>query len=300
MRVLVTGAKGQVGREVIDLGVQYDFEIMALDRATLDITDQSSVEKEVSRSGVSLVVNCAAYTEVDLAESEPELAFAVNRDGPANLASVCAKSGIPLVHISTDYVFDGGKMGPYLETDPVEPLGIYGESKAAGETEVRTRLQEHVILRTAWLYGVHGRNFVKTMLQLGREREVVRVVADQYGCPTYAADIAEAILKITAQILKGQHVAWGTYHFCGKGVTTWHGFAEAIFTVAKQYTHLTVKKVEPITTAQYPTAARRPARSVLDCSLLERVFDIRSELWRQSLSRMINALFSIKESKPEN
>ena len=298
MRILLTGANGQVGWELSNRGGQRGFEVLALDRSDLDITDPVSVSKEVNRSAVSLVVNAAGYTAVDEAESEPELAFAANRDGPAYLASACGKAGIPLVHISTDYVFDGQKQGAYLETDPVSPLSVYGKSKAAGEVEVREHLKEHLILRTGWLYGVHGHNFVKTMLRLGREREVVQVVADQYGCPTYAADLAETILKITAQILKGQHVAWGTYHYCGKGVTTWHGFAEAIFAVAKQYTNLTVKKVEPITTAQYPTSARRPANSVLDCSLLERAFDISSKLWRESLSRMINALFSIEESEP--
>ena len=297
MRVLVTGAKGQVGRELVGRRVQYDFEIIGLDRSALDITDQDSVKREVNRSGVSLVVNGAAYTSVDRAESEPEIAFSVNGDGPTHLASVCAEAGIPLVHISTDYVFDGRKTGPYLETDPVSPLGIYGESKAAGEAGVRTHLQEHIILRTAWVYGMHGGNFVKTMLRLGREREVIQVVADQYGCPTYAADIAETILQIAAQILKGQQVTWGTYHYCGKGVTTWHGFAEAIFAVAKQYTNLTVKKVEPITTADYPTPAKRPANSVLDYSLLTERFNITPGSWTERLASMLNFFFSGKNKR---
>jgi dTDP-4-dehydrorhamnose reductase len=246
---------------------------------------------------VSLVVNAAGYTAVDQAESEPELAFAANRDGPAYLASACGKAGIPLVHISTDYVFDGQKQGAYLETDPVSPLSVYGKSKAAGEVEVREHLKEHLILRTGWLYGVHGHNFVKTMLRLGREREVVQVVADQYGCPTYAADLAETILRIAAQVLEGRHVHWGTYHYCGKGVTSWHGFAEAIFNLARKYVPLKVKQTEAITTAEYPTLAKRPANSALGCSLFERRFGLAPIPWNESLTRMLHKVLS-KEINP--
>jgi len=294
MRILLTGANGQVGWELSDRGGQRGLEILALDRADLDITDPVSVSEEVNRSGVSLVVNAAGYTAVDEAESEPELAFAVNRDGPTYLASACGKVGIPLVHISTDYVFDGQKKGAYLETDPVSPLSIYGKSKAAGEVAVRKHLREHFILRTGWVYGVHGHNFVKTMLRLGREREEVQVVTDQYGCPTYAADLAETILRIAAQLQEGRQIIWGTYHYCGKGVTSWHGFAEEIFRLANQYTSLKVKRIEPISTAEYPTPAKRPANSVLDCSLVEKEFGIRSRPWSESLARMIKEMFSIK------
>jgi len=294
MRILLTGANGQVGWELSDRGGQRGLEILALDRADLDITDPVSVSEEVNRSGVSLVVNAAGYTAVDEAESEPELAFAVNRDGPTYLASACGKVGIPLVHISTDYVFDGQKKGAYLETDPVSPLSVYGKSKAAGEVAVRKHLREHFILRTGWVYGVHGHNFVKTMLRLGREREEVQVVTDQYGCPTYAADLAETILRIAAQLQEGRQIIWGTYHYCGKGVTSWHGFAEEIFRLANQYTSLKVKRIEPISTAEYPTPAKRPANSVLDCSLVEKEFGIRSRPWSESLARMIKEMFSIK------
>ena len=294
MRILLTGANGQVGWELSNRGGQRGFEVLALDRADLDITDPVSVSEEVNRSGVSLVVNAAGYTAVDEAESEPELAFAANRDGPAYLASACGKAGIPLVHISTDYVFDGQKKGAYLETDPVSPLSIYGKSKAAGEVAVREHLREHFILRTGWVYGVHGHNFVKTMLRLGREREEVQVVTDQYGCPTYAADLAETILRIAAQLQEGRQIIWGTYHYCGKGVTSWHGFAEEIFRLANQYTSLKVKRIEPISTAEYPTPAKRPANSVLDCSLVEKEFGIRSRPWSESLARMIKEMFSIK------
>ena len=167
MKILVTGANGQLGWELSRGGTRKGFDILALDRATLDITDQSAVNREVSGSGASVVVNAAAYTAVDQAESEPELAYAVNRDGPAYLASACAEAGVPLFHISTDYVFDGRKKSPYVETDAVSPLGVYGKSKAEGEVEVRSLLRQHIIVRTSWVYGVHGNNFVKTMLRLG-------------------------------------------------------------------------------------------------------------------------------------
>jgi dTDP-4-dehydrorhamnose reductase len=292
MKVLVIGSNGQLGWELCRGGEKRGFDIVALDLPEFDITDPTEVKKEVSKAGVSLVINAAAYTAVDQAESEPELAYAVNRDGPAYLASSCVEVEIPLIHVSTDYVFDGSKKGPYLETDPVSPLGVYGRSKVAGETEVRGHLQEHIILRTAWLYGVHGQNFVKTMLRLGREKEVLRVVADQYGCPTFASDLSEAILAIAVQIFEGRDIIWGTYHYCGKGVTTWHGFAEKIFDLAREHYSLMVKKVVPITTAEYPTPAKRPENAVLDCSLIKERFGINYRPWRESLARMIDRMLS--------
>ena len=290
MRILLTGANGQVGWELAHRGGQQGLEVLALDRSDLDITDPVLVNKQVNRSAVSLVVNAAGYTAVDQAESEPELAFAVNRDGPACLASACEKAGIPLVHISTDYVFDGQKQGSYLETDPVSPLGVYGKSKAAGEVAVREHLPEHLILRTSWVYGIRGDNFVKTMLRLGREREVIQVVADQYGCPTYAADLAETILKIAAHVQAGRQGHWGTYHYCGKGVTTWQGFAEAIFNLARKYVPLKVRQIEAVTTAEYPAAAPRPANSVLDCSLLTSHFGVAPKPWNESLASMLHQI----------
>jgi dTDP-4-dehydrorhamnose reductase len=269
---------------------------MAWDRATFDITDQSAVNRKVKESAPSVVVNAAAYTAVDQAESEPELAFATNRDGPAYLASACAEAFIPLIHISTDFVFDGEKKGPYLESDKVSPLNVYGKSKAAGETAVREYQQEHIILRTSWVYGLQGNNFVKTMLRLGRERDVIQVVGDQYGCPTYAADLADTIVKIAAQIQENRKIAWGTYHYCGKGVASWHGLAQEIFSLAKQYTSFRVKTIEAIGTADYPTPAKRPLNSALDCSLTKKTFDIHPKPWRESLAQMIKRMFSVEKS----
>ena len=291
MKVLVIGANGQLGWELCRRGEKQSFDIVSLDLPEFDITEPSAVKKAVSQTGISLVINAAAYTAVDKAESEQELAFAVNRDGPAYLASYCTEVGIPLIHISTDYVFDGNKNGTYFETEPISPLGVYGQSKAAGETEVKGHLKEHIILRTAWLYGINGHNFVKTMLRLGREKEVLRVVADQYGCPTYAADLAEAILEIATQIGEQRDIIWGTYHYCGKGVTSWHGFAQAIFDLAKKYNSFMVKKVVHITTAEYPTPAKRPANSVLDCSLTTKHFGISPRPWQESLADMLNRYY---------
>jgi dTDP-4-dehydrorhamnose reductase len=296
MKVLVTGANGQVGWELSKEEGRKSFDILALDRATLDITDQRKVNRHVIGSGVSLVVNAAAYTAVDQAESEPERAFAVNCDGAIYLASACAEAGIPLIHISTDFVFDGKKQGPYLEWDQVSPLSVYGKSKAAGEVAVRERLREHIIVRTSWVYGVQGRNFVKTMLQMGRERDVIQVVEDQYGCPTCAADLGDMIMRIAAHMREKKEIIWGTYHYCGRGVTSWHGLAQEIFLLANKYTSLKVKKVEAIRTADYPTPAKRPLNSALDCSLVEKTFNIHPKPWRQSLAHMIKMLFSVENS----
>lgn len=298
MKILVTGANGQVGWELSRRGGKDGLDIVALNRTALDITDLPSIRREIDRHEVNLIINAAAYTGVDKAESEPDLAFAVNRDGAACLASACTAAGIPLIHISTDYVFDGEKKGSYKETDPVSPLSIYGKSKAAGEMEVREGVDQHVILRTAWLYGVHGHNFVNTMLRLGQEREAIEVVADQYGCPTYAAELADTILRIAEKIRAKGQIAWGTYHYCGKGTTTWHGFAQAVFDLAGRNTSLRVKKIKPIGKAEYLTPAERPTNSVLNCSLIEKTFGIHPKPWRDSLAQMIEMLFSVEKSKP--
>jgi len=288
VKILIIGSNGQLGWELCQRGKPHGFNIIPLDIPEFDITDPAAVKKVVNQPGVSLVINAAAYTAVDKAESEPKKAFAINCDGPADLAASCNEAGIPLVHISTDYVFDGTQEAPYLETDPLSPLGVYGKSKAEGETIVRSLLTDHIIIRTAWLYGIHGNNFVKTMLSLGKEKETLRVVADQYGCPTSAADLAEAILTIAGQIKERPDIPWGTYHYCGKGKTTWHGFAEKIFELAKQYNLFSIKKVIPVTTAEYPTPAKRPLNSVMDCSMLTKKFGISPAPWQESLATMLS------------
>lgn len=287
--VLVVGAGGQVGWELLRR-VPAGIHVAGRTRADLDITDAAAVADIVAVLRPAAVINAAAYTAVDKAESEPARAFAVNRDGAAHLAAACTDAGIPLIHISTDYVFDGSKAAAYTEDDPVCPVSVYGTSKEAGEAAVRTALPHHVILRTAWVYGVHGRNFVKTMLQLVRTRPELRVVADQYGCPTAAGDIADAIWTIVARIqTMGAAFPWGTYHYCGAGQTTWHGFAEAIVDLAAPTLPHPVT-VTPITTADYPTPAKRPANSVLDCNRIAAALAIRPRAWREALAQVMAEL----------
>lgn len=292
MKYMLIGYEGQLGWDLVRKAENLAIPILPLDLPRFNITDFNAVEKWLNPKDISVVINVAAYTAVDRAEQESEQAFAVNRDGPSYLAERCAEIKVPLIHISTDYVFDGRKTGAYLESDPVCPLGVYGRSKAEGESEIRKCLREHIIIRTSWLYGVHGNNFVKTMLKLGRDKEIIRIVADQYGCPTYAADIADAIFLIAEQIEKNSDINWGTYHYCGKGETTWHGFDVAIFEIAKKYDSFTVKELLPISTAEYPTPARRPENSVLDCTKIGKNFGIQPRPWRESLAEMIEALYN--------
>jgi dTDP-4-dehydrorhamnose reductase len=292
MRILVFGAGGQVGSEVCRISWPASFELQSRDRNTGDITKAAAVSAAVAGQRPDLVINLAAYTAVDRAESEPEAAWAANCAGAANIAAVCGETAIPLIHLSTDYVFDGSKTEPYREEDQVNPLGVYGRSKEAGERAVRAAVAQHVILRTSWVYGAHGTNFVKTMLRLGAERPVLRVVADQHGRPTAAADIAAALVAIARRIQQGG-TDWGTFHFAGAGTTTWHGFAEEIFDQATRFGLRPIEarpRVEPITTAEYPTAARRPLNSELDCRKIAERFGILPPPWRTSLTAVVREL----------
>lgn len=290
MKILVIGSKGQLGHELLIQGNNSGYEILPADLPELDITDKTQVKHWLEKFRPSFVVNSAAYTNVDKAETEIDLAFAVNRDGPANLAEICALFKVPLIHISTDFVFDGKKKSPYIESDPASPLSIYGKSKQEGDNEVSARLKNHIILRTAWLYGVHGHNFVKTMLRLGKEKEVINVVADQFGSPTSAADLAAAVLQIISRIKYSGDINWGTYHYCGHGITTWHKFAEEILNLAKHYIPIKTTNVKPISTAEYPTKAVRPPFSALDCGLIKKNFEISLKPWQDSLKTVIRQL----------
>jgi dTDP-4-dehydrorhamnose reductase len=289
MKLLVLGAGGQVGRELCRRQWPAGYRLAGFDRADVDITREGSIAAAMQRERPDLVINAAAYTAVDRAESEPDAAWAANCTGAGYLAAACREAAIPLVHISTDYVFDGEKAGPYREDDPVNPLGVYGRSKEAGDRALREALAEHVILRTAWVYSAHGHNFVKTMLRLAAERPVLRVVADQTGSPTSAADIAAAIAYVVQRAAAGQG-RWGTYHFTGAGAVTWHGFAETIFDLAEPWRG-PAPRVEAITTADYPTPARRPANSVLDCSRIGEAFGITPRPWREALAEVIQELY---------
>ncbi|MCB8839377.1 dTDP-4-dehydrorhamnose reductase [Aurantimonas sp. VKM B-3413] len=286
--LLLAGAKGQLGIEVERAARDAGMSLAAFDRSSLDITDRAAVMAAVRASGAKLVVNAAAYTAVDKAESEREAAFVVNRDGAAHLAEAAADAGAAIVHVSTDYVFDGSKIGAYREDDKVAPLGVYGESKLAGEEAVRRLCGEHVILRTAWVYSRHGQNFVKTMLRLAREREALRIVADQTGSPTAAGDLADAIVAIARSHLAGAMPAggFGTFHAAGGGVTNWCDFAREIFRLSEPFLPR-VPTVSPITTADYPTPARRPANSELDCAKLKAVHGIALRPWRTALADVL-------------
>ncbi len=288
MKLLVTGAGGQVGRELVR-AAGFGGEVVGLTRSDLDVTDREAVRRVVERYAPAAVINAAAYTAVDRAETEPDLAFSVNRDGPAHLAAACAAAGIPLVHFSTDYVFDGTKGVPYTEADPANPLGVYGQSKWAGEEAVRERLDRHVILRTSWVFSAHGHNFVKTMLRLSREREVLRVVADQRGNPTAAADIARLALEVAHRAATDPDAPRGTYHVAGAPATTWHGLAEAVVQEARQHGARAVR-IEPIPTSAYPTPARRPPDARLDTGRLAEVWGIEPPPWRAALRRVVAEL----------
>ena len=221
MNILITGGSGQLGRELLQEVQRRGIEVLAPSQQQMDITDIEQVKKFINRYQPSCVVNAAAYTQVDNAEIDESVTFAVNKNGCTNLAQVCARNQIPLIQVSTDYVFDGQKKEPYLESDPISPIGIYGRSKAAGEIEIRSKLKMHIILRTSWLYGVYGQNFVKTMLKLAATKKNIRVVSDQYGSPTSAADLAKVILAIAERWHQKSAITWGTYHYCGQGIVSY-------------------------------------------------------------------------------
>jgi dTDP-4-dehydrorhamnose reductase len=295
MKILVFGASGQIGREVCRAAWPPRYAILPLDRKAVDITKSAAVSAMLDRETPDLAINLAAFTAVDRAESEPEAAWAVNCAGAAHIAAACDESATPLIHLSTDYVFDGRKSEPYREGDEVGPLGVYGRSKEAGERAVRAAAARHVILRTAWVFGAYGANFVKTMLRLAAQRPVLRVVADQRGCPTAAADIAAALMVIAEHIERSE-AKWGTYHFVGAGAASWHGFAEAIFDLAAP--QLAARpQVEPISTDQYPTPARRPMNSVLDCRKIAEAFGIRPPPWRAGLASVIREVLDAAPQK---
>ena len=292
-RYFVTGSEGQLGWELLKQAAFFNIEAIGLDLPYLDITVEPGIMKAFKEYKPDILINAAAYTNVDKAETDEKACFAVNVNGPENLAAACKNAGIPMIHISTDYVFDGTNKTPYTEKDPVSPAGIYGKSKAEGEKlSVRNILEKHIILRTSWLYGVHGHNFVKTILKLGKEKEVIGVVSDQSGSPTSAADLAETLLIIVPRILNNCEVTFGTYNYCGEGITSWYEFAEKIIETAKKYSPVTTKHVKPLTTGEYPTKARRPVFSALDCSLIKEKFGITPKPWKKSLEIVIKRIFS--------
>ena len=289
-RILVFGAKGQVGRAIIR---QAGEAATGFDRASVDISEAASVRQAVLKHPPSAIVNVAGYTAVDQAETDSDAALRANRDGAAVLAEAASSAKVPLVQISTDYVFDGAKRTPYREDDPVAPLNVYGLSKEAGERLVRSTCPHHLILRTSWVFSPHGTNFVRTMLQLGTERRELKVVDDQTGCPTSAADLAGAILAVLAKAAKPDFGAWGTYHYRGGDILTWHGFARLIFEQAARYGY-TAPRLTPIDTACFASKAKRPAYSVLSTEKLTSTFGIEPGPLRDSLRECLDVLLGQK------
>jgi dTDP-4-dehydrorhamnose reductase len=292
MRLLLLGGSGQVGTEFQALRRSDDIEIVAPDEGALDLTDHEALEGIVAEGSWDAVINAAAYTDVDRAESDEAKAFAVNGEASSRLAAATRLLGIPLIHISTDYVFDGRKGSPYVEADAPAPLNAYGRSKLAGERGVAAGNPRHVILRTAWVYSPYGRNFVRTILRLAAERDRLSIVADQRGCPTAARDVAQACLTIALHCISSPaRGPYGLYHFAGAGEATWHEFAKTIVKLA----HLPRPvEVVPIRTVDYPTPAQRPADTRLDCTQVIRDFGIEPRPWRTALDETLSRLLDQK------
>ncbi|MGH7549152.1 MAG: dTDP-4-dehydrorhamnose reductase [Gemmatimonadota bacterium] len=292
MRVLVTGARGQLGSELVRLTLERGWPAVPLARENLDIGDAEAVKRAIETARPSAVINAAAFTRVDEAESHPDQAERVNRDGARNLARACGEEGIPIVHFSTDYIFDGQATRPYLPDDPPAPLGAYGRSKWEGEVAVREATERHLILRTAWVFGVHGHNFVKSILRNAREREELEVVDDQQGSPTAADDLAEAAL-IALEHVRACGTGWGTYHFVNAGSTTWRGFAERILALASVRGPLKARRVVPITTEELGLPAPRPRWSVLDTTSYVETFGVAPRPWEAGLEGVLDRLVSL-------
>ncbi|MBO2600176.1 dTDP-4-dehydrorhamnose reductase [Shewanella algae] len=286
MKVLITGCNGQVGHCLTER-LKSIADVLALDSKGLDITNSEAVFNTVAKFRPDYIINAAAHTAVDRAEHEVEFSYAINCDGPRYLAEAAKECGAVMLHISTDYVFDGMGNKPYQESDATGPQGIYGQSKLAGEQAVVAHCPQHLILRTAWVFGEHGNNFVKTMLRLAQGRDELNVVGDQFGGPTYAGDIADALISMVRYLEQGKQPQWGVYHFSGMPYASWFDFASAIFQAAERHDVLTKKpKLSAILSSAYPTPAKRPANSRLDCSKIKNQFGIKPSDWNAALNNI--------------
>lgn len=288
-KILLTGAKGQLGREIVGLGKNLNLPLHAFARSQLNIIELEQIDAAVKTTKPKYIINTAAYTAVDMAEKESELAFSINSKGVNNLAQIADKYDIPLIHISTDYVFDGQKKSAYIEGDETQPLSAYGKSKLSGENLLRKTWNKHIILRVSWIFGQYGNNFVKTILRLAKEKNELKIIADQRGAPTYTGDIALTLIKIIQCIEKGQ-TDWGTYHYTGIPTLSWYDFAKKIVTEAKQHQPLIVKKIIPILSSEYPSIARRPYNSELACQKISQTFSIDPNNWFFGLKKMAHCL----------
>ena len=283
LNVLVTGAKGQLGSEICELSANYPHQFFFMDRAELDITDALAVEKFIVNHNINVIVNCAAYTAVDKAETENEKAYAINAVAVKTLASISKKYTIKLIHISTDYVFDGTHCQPYCENNTTNPFSVYGQSKLEGEQAIfEINPKNAIIIRTSWVYSSYGNNFVKTMLRLAKERESLNVIYDQIGTPTYAKDLAYTILELLPKI---ENKTVEIYHYSNEGVTSWYDFAKEIIALA----HLSCK-IDSITTVEYPLPAKRPYYSLLNKAKIKKAFGITIPYWKESLKACLSKI----------
>ncbi len=293
VRLCILGRNGQLARAMLEKASALGWQVEARGRQEIDLLDPGSLRQLLREMQPHVVLNTAAYTAVDKAEEEPDAAFALNCDAVANIARVCAELAVPLVHISTDYVFDGHKAGPYVEEDEPAPLNVYGRSKLAGEQKVRELLEQHMIVRTSWLFSPWGHNFVRTMLHLAQAHNELRVVADQHGNPTYVPHLADALLIMMQHILQAaperQAHMWGTFHLAGSGAATWHELARAVILEAAPFTG---RKpiVNPISTAEYPAPAQRPANSTLDCGSFLNAFGLALPPWQEGVRACVYRL----------
>ena len=295
-KILLSGVNGQVGHALQKKLANY--QVFALNREQLDLSDKDAIRRVVQTIQPDLIINPAAYTAVDKAESEPDLAYAINAIAPQVLAEEAAKINAALIHFSTDYVYDGSKIESYVETDAVNPLSVYGKSKLAGELAINAVGLPHLILRTSWVYGAYGKNFLKTIIRLASERESLRIVADQFGAPTSSESITDAVIELLNTWQPHDANQTGIYHFTNQGKTSWHGFSSEI---VNEYNNLAsckglqmlkanVENIEAITTADYPTPAARPANSTLSKQKLKQVFNVALPSWQQGLQQVMQSL----------
>ena len=293
--ILLTGGTGQVGRSILAKVQAYQEPFFVPSRSELDLSDPQSIQRVLESRDWTTIINAGAYTAVDQAESEPLLAEAINANAPSILARFCHEHAIPLIHFSTDYIFAGDASSPYKEDDDTAPIGIYGASKLAADKAILESHCRAVILRTAWVVSPYGKNFIKTVLRLAQERAEIRVVADQYGCPTGAQDLASVVLSILPRLMADQNAPTGIYHCCNQGETTWAGLARVVM---EESTRLggTRARIIDITTADYPTPAKRPYYSRLSCDRLQKDWDITLRAWKPMVADIVAALLHEKET----
>ena len=292
MKILVLGCKGQLGRCLNDQLVNTDHEVIYTSREQIDIVDFGETKKKIFKTSPDLIINATAYTAVDKAEEDHETADLINHLAVKNIADICSRLKCWLIHVSTDYVFDGKSKVPYREDDQTNPQGVYGKTKLNGELAIQASGCKHIIIRTAWVFSEYGNNFLKTMLRLGAERVELSIVGDQIGCPTYAQDIAKSIIATLPDLLLKKNIQ-GVYHYCGDEQCSWYDFAQVIFSEASQLNHKVPHSVKPINTVDYSTIAVRPAYSVLNCSKIRSHYGIKNSDWRLGVKKVVKKIILI-------